>query len=107
MYEVNGVKYDENINTSKTNTEQGWNTQEQYKQWEHETKELYEEQWQKCMNNGMGADADYISKLIQDVTKELKEINRMCEQLNGTGYGKKQNIIKQINKINHKAIYYI
>lgn len=59
---------------------------EQYKQWEHETKELYEEQWQKCMNNGMGADADYISKLIQDVTKELKEINRMCEQLNGTGY---------------------
>ena len=34
----------------------------------------------------MGADADYISKLIQDVTKELKEINRMCEQLNGTGY---------------------
>lgn len=59
---------------------------EQYKQWEHETKELYEEQWQKCMNNGMGADAEYISKLIQDVTKELKEINRMCEQLNGTGY---------------------
>lgn len=37
-------------------------------------------------NNGMGADAEYISKLIQDVTKELKEINRMCEQLNGTGY---------------------
>lgn len=62
------------------------NAMEQYKQWEHETKELYEEQWQKCMNNGMGADADYISKLIQDVTKELKEINRMCEQLNGTGY---------------------
>ena len=29
MYEVNGVKYDENINTNKTNTEQGWNTQEQ------------------------------------------------------------------------------
>ena len=62
------------------------NAMEQYKQWEHETKELYEEQWQKCMNNGMGADAEYISKLIQDVTKELKEINRMCEQLNGTGY---------------------
>ena len=32
-------------------------------------------------NNGMGADAEYISKLIQDVTKELKEINRMCEHL--------------------------
>lgn len=46
----------------------------------------YEEQWQKCMNNGMGADAEYILKLVQDVTKELKEINRMCEQLNGTGY---------------------
>lgn len=29
MYEVNGVKYDENINTNKTNTEQVWNTQEQ------------------------------------------------------------------------------
>lgn len=29
MYEVNGVKYDETINTNKTNTEQGWNTQEQ------------------------------------------------------------------------------
>lgn len=29
MYEVNGVKYDENVNTNKANTEQGWNTQEQ------------------------------------------------------------------------------
>lgn len=26
------------------------------------------------------------SVTVQGVTKELKEINRMCEQLNGTGY---------------------
>lgn len=36
--------------------------------------------------SGDSADAEYILKLVQDVTKELKEINRMCEQLNGTGY---------------------
>lgn len=59
---------------------------EQYKTWEHETKELYEEQWQKCVDNGMVADAEYITELVEDVTKEIKKINRMCEQLNGTGY---------------------
>lgn len=59
---------------------------EQYKEWEEETKELYEELWQKCINVGLVADAKYISELIEDVTKELKKINRMHEQLNGTGY---------------------
>lgn len=62
------------------------NAMEQYKEWEEETKELYEEMWQKCINNGMVADAEYISTLVEDVTKEIKKINRMCEQLNGTGY---------------------
>lgn len=42
--------------------------------------------WQKAMNYGMAADAEYISELVEDVTKEQKKINRMCEQLNGTGY---------------------
>ena len=48
--------------------------------------ELYEEMWQKCINIGLIADAEYISTLVEDVTKELKKINRMHEQLNGTGY---------------------
>lgn len=59
---------------------------QQYKDWEEQTKQLYEELWQQCTNYGMTADADYISKLVKNVTKEIKEINRMCEQLNGTGY---------------------
>lgn len=59
---------------------------EQYKEWEEETKELYEEMWQKCISIGLVADAEYISTLVEDVTKELKKINRMHEQLNGTGY---------------------
>ena len=59
---------------------------EQYKQWEEETKALYEELWQKCIENGMVADAEYITELIEGVTKELKKVNRMYEQLNGTGY---------------------
>lgn len=42
--------------------------------------------WQKCINIGLIADAEYISTLVEDVTKELKKINRMHEQLNGTGY---------------------
>lgn len=50
------------------------------------TKQLYEEVWQECINYGMTADAEYISDLVEDVTKEIKKINRMCEQLNGTGY---------------------
>lgn len=40
----------------------------------------------KCINIGLIADAEYISTLVEDVTKELKKINRMHEQLNGTGY---------------------
>lgn len=59
---------------------------EQYKDWEEKTKQLYEEMWQKAMNYGMAADAEYISELVEDVMKEQKKINRMCEQLNGTGY---------------------
>lgn len=59
---------------------------QRYKDWEEQTKQLYEELWQQCTNYGMTADADYISKLVKNVTKEIKEINRMCEQLNGTGY---------------------
>ena len=58
----------------------------QYKEWEERTKQLYEEVWQECINYGMTADAEYISDLVEDVTKEIKKVNRMCEQLNGTGY---------------------
>lgn len=58
----------------------------QYKDWEERTKQLYEEVWQECINYGMTADAEYISDLVEDVTKEIKKVNRMCEQLNGTGY---------------------
>lgn len=47
---------------------------------------LSEEVWQECINYGMTADAEYISDLVEDVTKEIKKVNRMCEQLNGTGY---------------------
>ena len=59
---------------------------EQYKDWEEKTKQLYEDLWQECISYGMTADAEYISDLVLDVTKEIKKVNRMCEQLNGTGY---------------------
>lgn len=59
---------------------------EQYKEWEEKTKQLYEDLWQECISYGMTADAGYISDLVSDVTKEIKKVNRMCEQLNGTGY---------------------
>ena len=57
-----------------------------YKEWEEKTKQLYEDLWQECISYGMTADAEYISDLVSDVTKEIKKVNRMCEQLNGTGY---------------------
>lgn len=59
---------------------------EQYKEWEEKTKQLYEDMWQECTTYGMVADAEYISDLVSDVIKEIKKVNRMCEQLNGTGY---------------------
>lgn len=38
---------------------------QRYKDWEEQTKQLYEELWQQCTNYGMTADADYISKLVK------------------------------------------
>lgn len=59
---------------------------EQYKTWEEQTKQFYEDLWQDCLNYGMLADADYIAKLVKCSTKEIKDVTRICEQLNGTGY---------------------
>lgn len=62
------------------------NAMQTYKEWEEQTKSLYEQEWQKCSDCGLVADAEYIAKLVKGVTKEIKQITRMCEQLNGTGY---------------------
>lgn len=58
----------------------------QYYEWEHETKELYQELSRKLMDLGLVADHEYIKELLVDVEKECKKAMHLYESLNGTGY---------------------
>ena len=57
-----------------------------YKEWEEETKELYESIACSFMEKGMIVDYSMIVCYIQDVQKELKNIYKMCERLNDVAY---------------------
>ena len=58
----------------------------EWKQWEEGTKETYKEAWNMLKDAGFATDAEHIKSMIKDVEKELKDIHRIAETLNGTGY---------------------
>lgn len=58
----------------------------EWKSWEEGTKQVYEEAWNMLKDAGLATDAGHIKHMIKDVEKELKDIHRIAETLNGTGY---------------------
>lgn len=58
----------------------------QYKEWEEETKKLYEAVCCVLWEKGLVVDYNLMMCYLEDVQHELKKIYRLCEELNGTGY---------------------
>lgn len=58
----------------------------EWKNWEEQTKELYEEQCDILTRANLVSDCEYVKELILDVEKEIKKVTKLIEKLNGTGY---------------------
>lgn len=58
----------------------------EYHNWESETKAIYEKYAQKLREAGAIADAIFVEKLVEDVSEELKAVERMISDLISTGY---------------------
>ena len=70
-----------------------------YREWEHETKEIYECVACIFMERGELCDYELINCYVKDVQHELKKIYRLCEELNDVGYDTVY--IMEIQKRNH------
>lgn len=57
-----------------------------YKRYEKETKEMYEHVVSEFMDRGNISDSMVIKCFLEDTEKELKEVYRLCQQLNGVDY---------------------
>lgn len=57
-----------------------------YYKWEHETKEFYEECVKRMMELGCMSDFRMMEDMLNDVSDELKEIERLRTELDGVGY---------------------
>lgn len=69
--------------TKQKGIEDGFN---QYHEWETETKSLYEHYSVKLREMGAVADALMVEKLVEDVDKELKKLERIIVDLISSGY---------------------
>jgi hypothetical protein len=58
----------------------------EYHNWESDTKSVYEKYAQKLRETGSVADAIFVEKLVEDVSAELKTVERMFSDLISTGY---------------------
>ena len=69
--------------TKQKGIEDGFN---QYHEWESETKNLYEHYSSRLREMGAVADAIVVEKLVEDVDKELKKLERIIIDLISSGY---------------------
>lgn len=69
--------------TKQKGIEDGFN---QYREWESETKNLYEHYSSRLREMGAVADAIMVEKLVEDVDKELKKLERIIVDLISSGY---------------------
>ena len=69
--------------TKQKGIEDGFN---QYHEWETETKSLYEHYSVKLRENGAVTDAIMVERLVEDVDKELKKLERIIVDLISSGY---------------------
>lgn len=58
----------------------------QYKDWEEQTKEFYQNVCCVFLEKGKIADYNLMMCYLEEVQHELKKIYRLCEELNGVGY---------------------
>lgn len=58
----------------------------QYKEWEEQTKEFYENVCCVFLEKGKMIDYNLMMCYLKEVQYELKKIYRLCEELNGVGY---------------------
>jgi hypothetical protein len=59
---------------------------EKWRDWETETKEMYEEMYIEAINIKEVAAGLKIKELVCGVDKELKKADRLCLKLNAVGY---------------------
>lgn len=69
--------------TKQKSIEDGFN---QYREWESETKSLYEHYSSRLREIGSVADAVMVEKLVEDVDNELKKLERTIVDLISSGY---------------------
>ena len=69
--------------TKQKAVEDGFNT---YHSWEAETKAVYEKYAARLREAGHEADAIFVDYLVEDVDKELKNVERIIIELISTGY---------------------
>lgn len=69
--------------TKQKGIEDGFN---QYREWESETKNLYEHYSSRLREMGAVADAIMVETLVEDVDKELKKLERIIIDLISSGY---------------------
>ena len=69
--------------TKQKGIEDGFN---QYHEWESETKNLYEHYSSRLREMSAVADAIVVEKLVEDVDKELKKLERIIIDLISSGY---------------------
>lgn len=69
--------------TKQKAVEDGFNA---YRDWEAETKKLYESYSQKLRELGEVADAVFLESMVKDVSEELKRLERIITDLISAGY---------------------
>lgn len=69
--------------TKQKGIEDGFN---QYREWESDTKNLYEHYSSRLREMGAVADAIVVEKLVEDVDNELKKLERIIIDLISSGY---------------------
>lgn len=79
----NHKRFDVDTNTKRNAVKEGINA---WAMWERDTKELYQQMYKELVEIGEIDDALFISKMIEDVSEELKCAERMHLKLEGCNY---------------------
>lgn len=69
--------------TKQKAVEDGFNA---YREWEAETKKLYENYSKKLRDLGAVSDAVFLESMVEDVSEELKQLERIITDLISAGY---------------------
>ena len=80
---VNANRISVGKSTKQKAVEDGFNA---YHSWETETKAVYEKYAEKLRESGYESDAIFVDRFVEDVDKELKNVEHIVIDLISTGY---------------------